>query len=102
MVCVAFVRRVLVECCCLKPCCSGERGRSGLILERISFSMSLDMVDRRDMGLYDSGRFGGLFGFRIGTMWAVFHVTGILLCNHEKLKMAVSAVTACGPRCFRW
>ena len=35
IVCVTFVRRVLVECCSLKPCCSGDMGKCGLILVRI-------------------------------------------------------------------
>ena len=44
---------------------------------------------------------GVLWGFRMGTILAVFHKLGILLWIMEWLKMEVRALMATGPRCLR-
>jgi len=45
---------------------------------------------------------GGLLGLRIGMIFPTFQMLGMLLLFSEWLKMLVRALTACGPRCFRW
>ena len=45
---------------------------------------------------------GGLLGLRIGMICTTFKMLGILLLFRERLKMFVRALTACGPKCFRW
>ena len=89
-----MVRSVLVECCCLKPCWTGEMGMACLILLRTNFSRSFDRDDSNEMGLYDEGMLGGLLGFKMGIIWDIFQVDGILLLSQEKLKIAVIALRA--------
>lgn len=48
--CVRSVRSVVVECCCLKPCCVFDRGMSFVILVLMSFSKTLDIVESNDIG----------------------------------------------------
>ena len=71
------MRRVVVECWDLKPCCVGERGMEGLITLSTSHSRILEGFGSRDMGLYEAGSVGGLLGFRIGIILASFQVLGI-------------------------
>ena len=80
VVCVRLVRSVEVECCGRKPCWDGDRGMWWLMLFRTSLSSILDGVQRSEMGLYEAGSVGGLLGLRIGTILAVFHMCGMLLC----------------------
>ena len=69
---VTLVRSVLVECCCLKPCWTGERGMSCLILLRTNFSRSFDRDDSNEMGLYDEGMLGGLLGKGVDSLSCTF------------------------------
>ena len=101
VVCVRCVRSVDVECWGRKPCCVWESGMSSVMLLRTSLSSILDGVQRREIGLYEAGSVGGLFGFKMGTILAVFHMWGMLLCCMEWLKMSVRVLMACGPRCLR-
>ena len=51
VVCVMFVRRVVVECWGLKPCWEGERGMCGVMLFRTSLSSILEGVQSKETGL---------------------------------------------------
>lgn len=62
--------------------------------------MILERGDRREMGRYEDGRWGGLFGLRIGIMIDDFQMVGIWAVCMERLKREVIASTALGPRCF--
>ena len=42
-------------------------------------SSTLARGDSRAIGLYDVCRLGSLFGLRIGNIFAVFHVVGMIL-----------------------
>ena len=42
-------------------------------------SSTLARGDSRAIGLYDVCRLGSLFGLRIGSIFAVFHVVGMIL-----------------------
>ena len=63
----------MVECFGLKPCCVSESGIDGLMLSRTRRSRILDGLQRSEMGRYEVASVGGLFGFRIGMILAVFH-----------------------------
>ena len=54
-------------------------GSTGLIWVQISLSRSLLSVHRREIGLYDVGRVGGLLGLIIGIMCVCFHIDGMVL-----------------------
>jgi len=43
----------------------------------MSLSKILDIMQRREIGLYDGGSFRGLFGFGMVMMIAIFHLSGI-------------------------
>lgn len=83
VVCVMFVRRVEVECWGLKPCCVGDSGMCAVMLLRTSLSSIFEGLLRSDIGLYEAGSVGGLFGFSIGIIVASFQVLGIVLCCSE-------------------
>ena len=51
----------------------------GLMLARMSLSNTLTGVQRREMGLCDDASVGGLLGFRIGIILAVFQILGMVL-----------------------
>ena len=51
----------------------------GLMLARMSLSSTLTGVQRREMGLCDAASVGGLLGFRIGMILAVFQILGMEL-----------------------
>jgi len=44
----------------------------GVICLRMSLTKIFDMVQRREIGLYDDGSFGGLFDFKMGMMITLF------------------------------
>jgi len=92
---------VVVECWDLKPCCEGDSGICGDMLSRTSLSSIFEGLHRSAMGLYEPGSVGGLFGFRIGSILAVFQMLGILLLASDRLKMFVRTLMACGPKCLR-
>ena len=71
--------RVVAECSFLKQCLICEVGSTGLIRVQISLSRSLLNVHRREIGLYDVERVGGLLIFRLGIMCACFHIVGMVL-----------------------
>ena len=101
VVCVMLVRREVVECLGLKPCCVLERGMCCVMLFRTSLSSIFEGLQSREMGLYEAGSVGDLLDFRIGIILDSFHLFGIVLCCTEKLKMSVRVLMACGPKCFR-
>ena len=80
MRCVRFVSKVLVECNARKPCCDWARGMWGVILLRIRRSVILDGVQSRDMGLYDDGCVGSLFGLSMVMIVPCFQMLGMLQC----------------------
>ena len=80
VVCVMFVRSVVVECCGLKPCWASDRGMWCEMLLRTSLSSIFEGVQRSDIGLYEAGSVGDLLGLSIGSIFAVFHMWGMLLC----------------------
>ena len=55
----------------------------GVMCARTSLSSILDRVHRSDIGLYEAGSVGDLFGFRMGMILAIFQVLGIVLCCME-------------------
>lgn len=68
---------------------------------RSIFSSVLAMGDRSAMGLYDVPCVLSLLGFGMGTVFAVFHIVGMLFVISDMLYMCVISVIALGPRCFR-
>ena len=101
VVCVMFVRRDVVECWGLKPCCAGDNGMCCVMLFRTSLSSILDGVQSNETGLYEAGSMGDFLGFNMGTILAIFQMLGMVLCLREWLKMSVRILMACGPRCFK-
>ena len=63
-------------------------------------SRVLAMGERSAIGLYDVLSFLFLLGLRMGIIFAVFHVCGIMLVFSALLYRRVSAAIAMGPRCF--
>ena len=63
-------------------------------------SRVLAMGERSAIGLYDVLLFLFLLGLRMGIIFAVFHVCGIMLVFSALLYRRVSAAIAVGPRCF--
>ena len=61
----------------------------GLMCARMSLSRTLAGVQRSEMGLCDAASVGGLLGFRIGMILAVFQILGMELFVMEWLKMLV-------------
>ena len=51
MYCVSVARSVVVECRALKPCCVGNRERSGVSVLRISCSRILMELHNKEIGL---------------------------------------------------
>lgn len=100
--CVNSVKSVVVEWFWRKPCWESSSGICGVILRRRSFSKTLEIVERREMGLYEEGLFGDFFGLRMGMMSACFHMFGKVLRCQAVLYMSVRWEIAIGPRCFRW
>ena len=98
---VKSVSNVVVECFGLNPCCCWTKGSEGDISLSISFSKSLETVDKREIGLYEEGCFGSLFGLSIGMMMACFQKGGIVLCVHAWLSISVNVWMAVWPRCLR-
>lgn len=74
----------------------------GFILLSMSFSNVFAMVDRREMGRYEEGWVGGLFGFNMGMIFACFQFWGMSFVSQDLLNICVRALQAMGPRCFRW
>jgi len=77
MSCVRVDRCVVVECCGRNPGCEEASDMYGVISLRMSLSKILDIVQRREIGLYDDASFGGLLGFKMGMMIGLFHMSGI-------------------------
>ena len=69
-----LVSRVDVECSDLKPCCAVEDGSRCFVLFRMSFSNVFAIVDMSEIGLYEDGCVGGLFGLSIGMIVAFFQI----------------------------
>ena len=78
MRCVRFVSKVLVECNARKPCCDWASGMWGVILLKIRRSVILDGVQSNDMGLYDDGCVGSLFGLSMVMIVPCFQMLCIL------------------------
>lgn len=49
------------------------------ILDKMSFSNTLDTVERREIGRYEETSLGDLLGFRMGIIRACFHMGGNML-----------------------
>ena len=75
----------MVEACCdgvvfvvewflLKPCYVGMCGMLFVKYRSSIFSSVFAITEKSKMGLYDVPMFMSLFGFRIGMMFAIFHV----------------------------
>ncbi len=64
--------------------------------------MTLEAQHRREMGLYKAGRLGGLFGLRMGIMWAWRQMEGMEFVRHDSLMICVRAEMPLVPRCLRW
>ena len=71
------------------------------MLLRTSLSSIFEGLQRREIGRYEAGSVGDLLGLSMGITLAVFQMLGMVLCCMEWLKMLVSALMACGPRCLR-
>jgi len=56
---------------------------------------------RREIGRYDLLSFGFLFGFRMGTMMALFHMAGMVAVLTELLKILQRNAMPAWPRCLR-
>ena len=59
------------------------------------------ITERRDMGLYDEPVSMSLLGFGMGTMFANFHMCGIMLVLRAVFSMLVRNASPRGPMCFR-
>ncbi len=58
---------------------------SGLILFKNNLSRILDGFGRSAIGLYEAGSVKGLFCLRIGRIFAVFQLFGMVLCETDWL-----------------
>ena len=74
MVLFMLCSAVLVEWLLLKPCCVEMCGILFVMYGSSVFSSFFAGIERSEMGLYDVPMFMCLFGFRIGMMFASFHV----------------------------
>ena len=86
----------------MNPCWNGQFGRVEVRSGSMIRSRVLAMLERRDMGLKEVFRFGGLFGFSKGMMEDSFHRCGIELLFMAVLNNDVRKLIARGPRCLRW
>ena len=94
MFCVMFVSVVTVECRGLNPCCEGSSGMCSLILSITRRSRSFDVQHRSEIGRYEAGSLGSLFGFRMGMILAVFHKLGKKFSRMQSLKKFVKNLIA--------
>ena len=74
MVLFVLCSAVLVEWLLLKPCCVEMYGVLFVMYWNSVFSCVFAITERSEMGRYDVPMFMSLFGFRIGMMFASFHV----------------------------
>ena len=58
------------------------------------------MLQRKEIGWQKVGCVGGLLGLRIVMIFSAFQIFGILLLLSEMLKILVTALMACGPKCL--
>ena len=85
-----FCTRVALVCLvCLQLC--KEEGSSPVSLQLL----------RRDMGLYEMPLPVSLLGFGMGTMFANFHMCGIVFFLRAVLNIPVRNASPRGPMCFR-
>ena len=56
----------------------------------MSFSKSLQSVDKREIGRYEDGRLGSFLGFSLGIIIAFFHIAGMKLYVQDLLYIWVS------------
>ena len=101
MYCVSVFRSLVVERKALKPYCIGDMGMCGMILLRISVSRILTVLYNKEIGLYDVGSVGVLFGLSMGMMLPFFQMYGTFLCHIVWLKMSVMAPMATYLRGFK-
>ena len=62
---------------------------------------SLQITERRDMGLYEVPLSMSLLGFGMGIMLANFHMCGIMLVLRAVFNMLVRNASPGGHMCFR-
>ena len=74
MVLFMLCSAVLVECLFLEPCCVEMCGMLFVMYGSSVFSSVFAITEKSEMGLYDVHMFMSLLGFRIGIMFASFHV----------------------------
>ena len=74
MVLFMLCSAALVEWLLLKPCCVKMCGMLFGMYGSGVFSSVFAITEISEMGLYDVPMFMSLFGFRIGIMFASFHV----------------------------
>lgn len=79
--CVRSVKRVIVECSGLKPCCDLFEGMCGVVRVRISRSVTLKGVLRSVMGRCEEGSVGSLPGLGIVMMMPCFQMLGSMFCE---------------------
>ena len=65
------------------------------------FSSVFAITERREMGLYEVPMWMSLFGLGMGTMFANFHVCGIIFLLRAVFNMLVRNASPRGPMCFR-
>ena len=63
--------------------------------------MVLAIGESSDIGRYYVPRFGSLFGFGIGMIFANFQICGIVFVFKARFSMSVRYWIAIGPKCFR-
>ena len=79
MVLFMLCRAVFVEWLLLKPCCAKMCGILFVMYSSSIFSNVLAITESSKMCLYDVSMFISLLCFGFGTMFANFHVCGMML-----------------------
>ena len=101
MVLFMLCSAVTVEWFPLKPCCVDMCGMLFVNYGSCVFSSVFAITERSEVGLYDVPMFMSLFDFRIGMMFASFHVGGMMLLFSDVLYMLVRYASPSGPMCLR-
>src|SRR5271165_2399421 len=94
-------RAVDVECSFLNPCCVSVLGMFCVMSGSMIFSRILTIGDSKEIGLYEVPSSGFLFGFKIGTIFASFQISGITLVLRDFSTMLRKYSSALGPKYFK-
>ena len=84
----------------MNPGCVVMFGMFCVIYGRITFPSVFEIIDRRDIGLYDVSMLIYLLGLGTGMMLANFHTCGILLSLSAVLYMFVKYFSPSLPMCL--